>query len=153
MYPQLQFPPYDFKIRPSAHGNEIYDVVRKKYVALTPEEWVRQHVVSFLIQARAFPSGRIKLEKSLKIQKLSKRADVVVYDDFAKPLLIVECKAPEIKLSQSVFEQIACYNMALHVRYLIVTNGLQHFFCSIDFDTHQCRFEEEIPTYEQLQLR
>lgn len=150
MHPSLNFYPYEFKIRLHRNQEEIFDAVRKKYVALTPEEWVRQHIVRFLIQERAVPMGRIQLEKTLKIQTLTKRADVVVYDDFLHPLLIVECKAPEVKISQNVFDQISCYNMALQVKHLIVTNGIQHYYCTINYDTHQCLFAQEIPSYEQM---
>lgn len=149
---QLHFPAYSFKIRNTANGKEIYDIVRKKYVALTPEEWVRQHVIMYLIEDKGVPIGRIKIEKVLKFNKLYKRADVVVYGDNLNPLVIVECKAPSIKLNTNVFEQIACYNMALKVKHLLVTNGLSHFYCTIDFENNQFTFESNLPSYQNINL-
>ncbi|MDD4848870.1 MAG: type I restriction enzyme HsdR N-terminal domain-containing protein [Bacteroidales bacterium] len=150
MYPSLHFPTYNFTIRTTEIGDEIFDIVRKKYVSLTPEEWVRQHLIRFLIQERAVPMGRIKIEKILKIQTLNRRADVVVYDDYAKPLLIVECKAPQVKINQNVFNQISCYNKALNVNHLIVTNGIDHYYCTINHETRQIQFESDIPMYQEL---
>lgn len=144
---QLNFPLYDFRLRKSEKGDEIFDIIRKKFVALTPEEWVRQNAVRFLMENCSVPAGRIKIEMPLKIQKLSKRADVVVFDDYAKPILIVECKAPSVPLHQAVFEQIAQYNMVLKVENLLITNGLKHYFCKIDFEKRNFVFENQIPDY------
>lgn len=148
----LNFPQYDFRIRSGIHNAEIFDDVRKKFVKLTPEEWVRQHIVRFLIVERAIPAGRIKIEMPLKIQKLSRRADVVVFDDLAKPILIVECKSSDVKITQDVFEQISCYNKTLHAKYLLVTNGLTNLCCKIDFETNSFFFEKQIPDYLTMKL-
>lgn len=151
---KLNFPPSEFKIRIGEKEKEIFDCVRKKYVALTPEEWVRQNMLHFLIENKSVPMGRIKIEMPLKIQKLSKRADMVVFNDFAQPLLMVECKAPEIMITQAVFEQISIYNKAVGAKYLLITNGLTHFFYEIIVDGEKSayQFKEEIPDYDTMKL-
>lgn len=147
---KLDFPEYDFRIRRAEKGYEIFDVIRKKFVALTPEEWVRQHAVHFLIQEKKVPTGRMNVECSLSMLSMSRRADVVVFDDFGKPVLVVECKAPEVKITQAWFDQIARYNTTFRAPYLFVTNGLSHFFCMIDFDSQSYRFMENIPDYAAM---
>ncbi|HRI28028.1 MAG TPA: type I restriction enzyme HsdR N-terminal domain-containing protein [Chitinophagales bacterium] len=128
----------------------IYDVVRKKYVALTPEEWVRQHWLHFLIGHLQYPAGMIAVERGVKFLSIQRRADVVVYNKHFKPLLIIECKAPQVGINQQTFDQIARYNMTLQVPYLVVSNGIDHFCCKIDHHQKSYRFISEIPAYPEL---
>ena len=145
---KLDFPEYKFRVRQTAKGVEIFDVIRKKFVALTPEEWVRQHAVHFLIRERQVPIGRMNVEVALEtFLRLSRRADIVIFGNFGEPVTIVECKAPTVKITQDAFDQIARYNMALKASFLIVTNGLSHFCCYIDLEKSAYYFVEEIPDY------
>jgi hypothetical protein len=146
----LNLPAYDFKIRSTEGKQEIFDLVRKRYVALTPEEWVRQHVVQYLVHSFHVPSSLIVVEKSLVLNKMKKRADVLVYGISGSPVMIVECKSPNVKISQKTFEQVARYNMVFKVKYLLVTNGLDHFCCLIDFENQHYTFLENIPDYSQM---
>ena len=141
---------YDFKINKLEQSSEIFDVIRKKYVALTPEEWVRQHFIKFLTTEKGYPSSLISVEMALKYNGMKRRSDVVVFGRDAKPLLLVECKAPEVKISPAVFEQIARYNMTFKVKYLIVTNGVNSYCSIINFEEQSYRFMENIPTYNEL---
>ena len=138
-------PPFDAQLSKSENRTFIYDVIRKKNVVLTPEEWVRQHFVHFLINYHGYSKNYIKIEKQIKVNDRVKRFDALVYDKEAKPLVLIECKAPEVDISQSTFSQIANYNMTLRVPYLIVTNGLTHFICKIDFDSNSYEYLKEIP--------
>ena len=117
---------------------------------LTPEEWVRQHFVRFLISARSYPPTRIANEVSINVNTTSKRCDTVVYDNFLNPLVIIEYKAPEVAISNEVFNQIARYNSALRVPYLMVSNGLKHYCCRIDYETMECQFLNDIPYYTDI---
>ncbi|MCF8267801.1 MAG: type I restriction enzyme HsdR N-terminal domain-containing protein [Ignavibacteriales bacterium] len=128
----------------------IFDRWRKKYVALTPEEWVRQNFVMFLVEEKTFPGSLMSLEKGLQVEGRTKRTDIVAYNRQGKPLLIVECKAPEVKITESVFDQIVRYNMSLQVNYIVVTNGLQHFCCHLDYEKISYTFLKEIPFYKDL---
>lgn len=143
----LNLPHYSFKLKESSGKIQILDELRKKYVVLTPEEWVRQHIVQYLIQEKKYPSSLIAIEIGLKYNQLQKRADVLVYDRQALPLLLVECKAPEVKITQDVFHQIAVYNMSFKVKYLLVTNGMDHFICEMDYTTNSYQFLKEIPVF------
>ena len=147
---KLDFPEYTFRVRQAAKGTEIFDVIRKKFVALTPEEWVRQHAIHFLNKERRIPLGRMNVEVALEILGLSRRADIVVFNNLGKPAAIVECKAPTVKITQETFDQIARYNMALKTPYLIVTNGLTHFCCYIDIEKQTYYFVETIPDYQMM---
>ena len=147
---KLDFPEYTFRVRQAARGTEIFDVIRKRFVALTPEEWVRQHVVHFLMKERQVPSGRMNVEVALETLGLLRRADIVVFNNLGQPAVIVECKAPTVKITQETFDQIARYNMALKAPYLVVTNGLTHFCCYIDTEKQTYHFLEAIPDYEVM---
>jgi len=147
---KLNFPEYKFRVRQTAKGTEIFDVIRKKFVALTPEEWVRQNAVQFLIREKQVPVGRVNVEVALEASGLPRRADVVVFDNFGKPVAIVECKAPTVKITQDAFDQIARYNIALKASYLIVTNGLSHFCCYIDIEKQTYCFVDKIPDYQMI---
>ena len=147
---QLQFPSYSFRFKNSENKVAIFDEIRKKFIIITPEEWVRQHVVQFLLQDKKFPKSLINVEKLLKINDLNKRYDVVVYNSDGSIFILVECKAPEIKISQHTFDQIARYNMTLNAEYLMVTNGLNHYFCKMDYESEKYEFLPELPEYQSL---
>lgn len=143
----LNLPSYSFKLKESSGKVQILDELRKKYVVLTPEEWVRQHIVQYLIREKKYPSSLIAIEIGLKYNQLQKRADVLVYDRQGAPLLLIECKAPEVKITQDVFHQIAVYNMSFKVKYLLVTNGMDHFICEMDYTSNSYQFLKEIPVF------
>jgi hypothetical protein len=145
---QLQFPTYSFRFKNSENKVAIFDEIRKKFIIVTPEEWVRQHVVQFLLQDKKYPKSHINVEKLLKINGLNKRYDVVVYKPDGNITILVECKAPEVKISQSTFDQIARYNMTLKAEYLMVTNGLNHYFCKMDYENEKYHFLTELPEYQ-----
>ena len=147
---QLQFPSYSFRFKNSENKVAIFDEIRKKFIIITPEEWVRQHVVQFLLQDKKYPKSHINVEKLLKINYLNKRYDVVVYNPDGSIFILVECKAPEIKISQHTFDQIARYNMTLNAEYLMVTNGLNHYFCKMDYENEKYDFLPELPEYQSL---
>jgi type I site-specific restriction-modification system R (restriction) subunit len=147
---KLDLPPCSLRLRPQEGKVQAYDVIRKKFVVLSPEEWVRQHVVHYLISHKKYPRLHISVEKMLKVNGLSKRYDVVVFDRNGDILLIVECKAPGVKISQETFDQIARYNMTLNSQLLLVTNGLQHYCCKINAELERYDFLPELPSYESL---
>lgn len=146
---ELNLPHYEFSVTQSP-PIKIFDFIRKKYVALTPEEWVRQNFLKYLVEVKNYPPSLILLEQTLKVYKRQKRCDAVVYDKKGTPLMIIEFKAPEVAITQKVFDQIARYNIPLNVIYLIVSNGLKHFCCSIDTAAKSYRFLEDIPEYSAL---
>lgn len=143
---KLEFPNYTFKIKNNGNGDYIFDEIRKKYIKLTKEEWVRQNCVKFLINEKNFPSVLINIEKTIKINKLSKRYDIVVYKPDGGIKLLVECKSPEIKINQKTFDQIAVYNMNLKSEQLMVTNGLEHYYCEINYENKCYTFLKDIKT-------
>jgi len=147
MHP-LNLPTYKFKIKSTKNKYFIFDIVRKKYVSLTPEEWVRQHIIHFLIEEKNYPISLIAIEKKLTINKLTKRTDILVFTSEGLPHIIVECKAPSIKITQDTFDQIARYNLKLEANYLITTNGLEHFYCKMDNENEQYIFLKNIPNYK-----
>lgn len=148
-YP-LHLPKFEFAVRTVGETRMILDPLRRKYVPLTPEEWVRQHFIQFLIQDRGFPGGLIAVEKGFLYQRMARRADVVAYDRTGSALLVAECKAPDVPLSQKAFDQIARYNTVLGARYLAVTNGREHFFCEVDAGAGSVRFTTVVPSYVEL---
>ena len=151
--PRLNFPSYEFKLQRSSDERQslkIFDIIRKKYVSLTPEEWVRQHLLHFLVNERKFPQSLVSVEKKLLINQLEKRTDVVIYSSSLSPILLAECKAPKVQITQDVFDQAARYNMALKVDYFIITNGLESFICRIDHAKQSYVFLEQIPDYSEL---
>ncbi len=153
--PRLNFPDYEFKLQRSSDERQslkIFDIIRKKYVSLTPEEWVRQHLLHFLVNERKFPQSLVSVEKKLLINNLEKRTDVVIYSSSLKPILLAECKSPKVPLTQAVFDQAARYNMTLNVGYFLITNGLESFICRIDHLTQSYAFLNEIPTFDELKL-
>jgi len=145
MFKALSFPQAELKLTRKEGQVFVWCIVRKKSLVLTPEEWVRQHLIHFLIQEKQIPIGLIAAEMAIEINQLSRRCDVVVFGSDGKPRLIVECKAPEINLTEKTFNQIAQYNAALNVDLLMVTNGLQHIVCQIDRENTQLSYLEELP--------
>ncbi|MGB0887077.1 MAG: type I restriction enzyme HsdR N-terminal domain-containing protein [Vicingaceae bacterium] len=147
---QLNLPPYPIKLKEEKGTKYIFDPIRKKYLVLQPEEWVRQNFIQFLIKEKAFPESLIAIEKGLKLNELQKRADIVIYDNQAEPIVLIECKAPKVKINQDVFEQVARYNMVFKVPYLLVTNGLEHYCAKVDFENNSFEFLQELPNYKSL---
>ncbi len=146
----LNFPAYSFKIKNENGRKMIFDRLRRKYVALQPEEWVRQNMTEFLVREKKYPATLLGNEISLTCNGLQKRCDTVVYGTRGEPLMIVEYKAPSVEITQKTFDQIAIYNTQLQVRYLLISNGLQHFCCKVDLTTNKLHFLMEIPFYEEL---
>lgn len=144
---QLNFPTYKFKTKSEQDIHYVFDSVRKKYVVLTPEEWVRQHVVHYLSEDKGYPTSLIAVERGLSVNGRNKRFDVLTFDNQGKPFLLVECKSPEVALNKAVFEQIAIYNSAFGVKLLWVTNGLQHVYVRYTDDFSGYEFLEELPEY------
>jgi len=145
----LNLPSYSFKIKNKENKLYIFDIIRKKNIMLTPEEWVRQHFIHYLIEEKKYPKSLIAIEKQLTINNLLKRTDILIFDNKGLPHIVVECKAPSIKISQNTFDQIARYNLKLQAKYLIVTNGLQHYYCKMDHQKMQYDFLKEIPIYSK----
>ncbi len=145
---KLNLPTYPFKLKSNENKTLIFDKLRKKNVVLTPEEWVRQHFVMYLIEEKKYPVSLIAIEKQLTINNRKKRTDILIFNAQGNPDIIVECKAPKIKITQDTFDQIARYNLKLNANYLIVTNGLEHFYCKIDFENETYIFLKEIPNYK-----
>ena len=144
---KLNLPNYNLKLKSSENKTLIFDIVRKKYMVLTPEEWVRQHFVHYLIDEKKYPVSLIAVEKQLTVNNLKKRSDILVYNALGLPEIIVECKAPRIKITQATFDQIARYNLKLNADLLVVSNGLQHYISKMDFENEKYIFLEEIPCY------
>lgn len=148
---QLNLPSFAYKIRLNDQGKkEIFDSFRRKYLVLTPEEWVRQHFLHFLVNEKKFPAMLIAIEKGIIVNGMKKRFDAVAYDLSGQPLVLMEFKSPEIKLSQKVLEQIGRYNIHLNVRYLMISNGIQHFSCELDYLTNNFHFHDHIPMFDAL---
>ena len=145
---KLNLPTYNFKLKSNENKTLIFDIIRKKYMVLTPEEWVRQHFVVFLMEEKKYPTSLIAVEKQLIINNRKKRTDILIFNSEGKPDIIVECKAPKIKITQNTFNQIARYNLKLKANFLVVTNGLEHFYCKMDFGNKSYIFLKEIPNYK-----
>ena len=143
----LNFPNYSFRFKNSENKVGIFDEIRKKFVVLTPEEWVRQHVVQYLLVEKKYPKSLINVEKLVKVNGLNKRYDIVVFQPNGEIFLLIECKAPEVSISQQTFDQIARYNLKLNAQFLMVTNGLNHYFCQMDFENEQYVFLREAPEF------
>jgi len=144
---KLNFQAYNFRFKNSENKVSIFDEIRKKFIILTPEEWVRQHVVRFLLDEKKYPKSLINVEKVLKVNGLRKRYDAVVFNPDGSIFILIECKAPEVKISQATFDQIARYNMTMKSQFLMVTNGLNHYFCQMDFENEKYQFLQELPAY------
>ena len=147
---ELNLPKYGIKIKNDKGHQTIFDVLRRKYVALTPEEWVRQHFVHFLIEHKGYPKALMANEIQLAIGNKKLRCDSVLYDRMLKPRMIIEYKAPTVSITQKVFDQITIYNMLLHVDYLVVSNGIKHYCCRMDYANQKYLFLEDIPDYQEI---
>lgn len=146
----LNFPEADLKIKYEQLKPYVFDAIRKKWLLLTPEEWVRQHLVNYLITYKNYPASLISLESGLKYNALSKRTDVLVYNKSGKPLLVLECKAPEVAITQKVIEQVSVYNKTIAAAYLCVTNGLKHYCWTFNQITQKFDFLNQIPDFEEI---
>jgi hypothetical protein len=146
----LNLPTYSFRIRDKEGKKIIFDSLRRRWVALTPEEWVRQNFIRYLTEEKHYPAALVSVERSLRLNQQNFRADAVIFTKSGEPFIIIECKAPEVKISRQVFDQIAPYNIELQVKYLIVTNGMSHYCCIIDKGKLSYTFLPEIPDYKDL---
>ncbi|MAO08807.1 MAG: restriction endonuclease subunit R [Alteromonas sp.] len=142
---KLNFPTYTFRFKSNENKRMVFDPIRKKFVVLTPEEWVRQHVLQYLIQQKGYSPSLINVEKQLLLNGTKKRYDVVVFNPNGSIFLIVECKAPSIGITQDTFDQIARYNLVTQAQYLMVSNGLEHYFCQMDYQAEQYIFLKQLP--------
>ncbi len=142
---RLNLPQYPFRIKSKENKLYIFDRNRKKEVLLTDEEWVRQHFVEYLVNDKDYPRSLIAVEKQCTVENMTKRTDIMVFDRKGEAEIIVECKAPHVKISQSTFDQIARYNLQMKANYLIVTNGLEHFICQMDHEAREYKFLKDIP--------
>jgi hypothetical protein len=145
----LNFPGYNFRFKSSENKQQIFDIIRKKFVSLQPEEWVRQHVIHFLSVDKKYPKSLINVEKTLSLNGLRKRYDIVVFNKDGSIHILVECKSPSIIISQDVFDQIARYNLKLKAEYLMVTNGLEHFYCNMNYEEEKYSFLRQIPDFSR----
>lgn len=148
---ELNLPSFDIRLQRDDEGVKIFDRLRKKFIILTPEEWVRQHFVNYLINHKGFPESLMANEIGITLNGTRRRCDTVVFDKHGSPMVIVEYKASSIVISQSTFDQIVRYNMVLHARYLIVSNGMNHYCCCIDYDNMSYDFLKEVPDYADLE--
>ncbi|MDB5124671.1 MAG: restriction endonuclease subunit [Mucilaginibacter sp.] len=146
----LQLPPFPFKIIEQNGQLTLFDIIRKKNIIITPEEWVRQHFVQYLIRQKHYPKTLIKLEGGHKLNGMPKRSDIVVYNSAGEKILLVECKAPSVPIDQKAFDQVARYNMVHKVKLLAVSNGLQHYYCRIDFEKQAYQFIGDLPDFSEL---
>ncbi len=147
---KLNLPAFSFSIKEEGGKKKIFDKIRKKYIALTPEEWVRQHFIMYLTDHLGYPSSLMAIEAKVNINGLSQRADIVVYNTQRKPILVVECKAPGVKISQAVFDQVVRYNSQLQTQCVVVTNGLQHYCAAIKNNGSDYQFLKEVPVYQAI---
>ena len=147
---RLNFPSYSFRFKNSENKVAIFDQTRKNFIVLTPEEWVRQHTVQYLLQDKNYPKSYLNVEKLIKINELSKRYDIVVFQPDGTIFLLIECKAPEVSITQKTFDQIARYNLTLKAKYLMVTNGLNHYFCQMDFENEKYIFLDDLPPFKTI---
>ena len=150
MLKQLNLPQYSFKINGKEDNEMILDPLRRKFVKLTPEEWVRQNFVQYLINEGKYPAGLLGVEVMFRLNKLKRRVDILVHNRLGEAIMIVECKSADVKIDEKVFEQIATYNMKFKVPYLVVTNGLHHYACKIDHQEMKFEYLLVIPLYEDL---
>lgn len=144
---KLNLPEYDFRTKTENTKTLIFDSIRKKFVVLTPEEWVRQNFIQYLIQERNYPQNLMAVEKQIKVNQQQRRFDLLIYQRNGNPHLIAEFKAPNVKITQSAFDQVVRYNMALRVERVVVSNGMQHFACEIDYEKNSYSFLKEIPSF------
>ncbi|MBI9065974.1 MAG: type I restriction enzyme HsdR N-terminal domain-containing protein [Salinivirgaceae bacterium] len=147
---KLNLPDFSDKLKINKVENTIFDVFRKKNIILTPEEWVRQNFLWYMKENLGYPEGLISVEMSLILNNLTRRCDIVAFNRKGQPKLIVECKAPQIKINQKTFDQIATYNLKLKVDFLVITNGINHYCCLMNYNDNSYSFIEEIPNFKQI---
>jgi type I site-specific restriction endonuclease len=147
---QLNLPEYNFRIKKLDEKLLIFDSQRKRYVSLTPEEWVRQHFIRFLIEEKGYPAAYLAVEKQLSLNGMKKRCDAILYNEHALPVLIIELKAPTVPITQTTFDQVAVYNAKLKVDFFMISNGIEHYCCKVDTLNSQYKFFPEIPEYSKL---
>ena len=150
---ELNLPKFEAKIKKVAGGIFIFDLIRKKYILLSPEEWVRQNFLNYLIHHKSYPASLMENEAIIKLNNMTRRCDTVVYNNNLKPLAIVEYKRPEVEIDQKVFDQIVRYNIVLRVDFLIVSNGLSHYCCKMNYENQSYSFLESIPEYSELSMK
>jgi type I site-specific restriction endonuclease len=150
MFTELNLPTYSFRIQQQDGKKLIFDELRKKLVVLTPEEWVRQNFIRYLVEVKKYPVSLIAVEAGLKLNRNQFRADLLVYNRLGKPLVVAEFKAPSVKITQLTFDQISRYNMTFQVPYLMVSNGMSHYCCQIDLEKQTYSFLKEIPEFGEL---
>jgi len=150
MMERLNLPTYSFTIKSEGNREHIFDKIRKKYVVLTPEEWVRQNFTQYLVSEKSYPPSLIAIEKQFSYNKLSKRADIIIYSRTAHPVMMVECKAPGVSINQQVLNQLALYNLQFAVSYLVLTNGKNHYCCFLDSGNGSYSFLKDIPDYSLI---
>ena len=143
----LNLPQYKLTLKKEKDTTLIFDPIRKKYIKLTPEEWVRQNFIMYLIEEKKYPKSMFSVEKEIKVSNTKKRIDIAIYNKDRAIDVLVECKSPKIKISQDAFDQIARYNLTLRSKYLIVTNGINHYYAIIDHDNNKYIFLKDIPVY------
>ena len=148
---KLNLPAYDFSYRTEEGKLMVLDVFRKRFVMLTPEEEVRQRFARYLVEEKGFPASLMMTEYALKVNKMSRRCDILVHKPAGNPAVLVECKAPEVEINQATFDQVARYNLVFRVSYLMVTNGLKHYCCELNFETGKIIFLNQIPEYGDLE--
>jgi len=147
---QLNLPEYNFRIKKLDEKLLIFDSQRKRYVSLTPEEWVRQHFIRFLIEEKGYPAAYLAVEKQLSLNGMKKRCDAILYNEHALPILIIELKAPNVAITQTTFDQVAVYNAKLKVDFFMISNGIEHYCCKVDTLNSQYKFFPELPEYSKL---
>jgi len=150
---QLNLPEYKFRIKKQDEKLFIFDSQRKRYVSLTPEEWVRQHFIQFMIEAKGYPAAYLAIEKQLNLNGMKKRCDAILYDNTGQPIMIIEFKAPNVLISQATFDQVAVYNSKLNVDFFMISNGIEHYCCRVNTQTVRYEFFPEIPHFSVLQSR
>jgi hypothetical protein len=149
-FPTLNLPPFNANIRREGKNVRIFDTLRQRFVALTPEEWVRQHFTHYLVEHKGYPKGLLGNEIELQIGDKRLRCDSILYNKVAQPQMIIEYKAPTVPLQQKVFDQVSAYNLLLRVDYLVISNGMEHYCCKMDYEHQKYLFLQEIPDYEKL---
>jgi len=145
---KLNFPEFSFRFKNSENKISIFDVIRKRFIILQPEEWVRQHCIHYLMVVKGYPKSLINVEKELITNTLRKRYDIVVYNSDGTIHLVIECKSPKVTINQDTFNQIAQYNLSLNATYLMITNGLIHYYCQMDFKEEKYHFLKDIPEHQ-----
>ncbi|GAB3812976.1 type I restriction enzyme HsdR N-terminal domain-containing protein [Pontibacter rugosus] len=148
----LNLPPFDYKVTKSGANYLIFDILRRKNIILTPEEWVRQHLVHYLINTLSYPKSLISIERGTNYNKLQKRTDLCVYNQLGQPHLLIECKAAHVPITQEVVKQVSVYNQTLQAPYVVISNGMDHFCWQVDFDTRQYKPLQGIPRFDSEQV-